>query len=243
MTGVGTTALGGPDGRGGPHAFVADLDRPVLDPDDRRHLERVLRVRVGDPLTVSDGRGWWRPCRLGDGLEPAGEPRREARREPALTIAFAPVKGDRPEWVVQKATELGVDRIVVLHAERSVVRWEGERAARHIARLQKVAREAAMQSRRCHLPEVEGVLELSDVAALHGVVRADLGGDAPSLDRATVVIGPEGGWTDAERALVPATVGLADHVLRAETAAVTASALYSILRAQRGHMTTHPHTG
>ena len=67
---------------------------------------------------------------------------------------FAPVKGDRPEWTVQKLTELGVDRIVPLRAARSVVRWDGERGAAAVERLRRVAREAAMQSRRCRLPEV-----------------------------------------------------------------------------------------
>ncbi len=72
------------------------------------------------------------------------------------TIAVAIPKHDRPEWLVQKPTELGVDRIVFLHAERSVVRWDGDRAERHLARLAAVAVEALMQSRRVWLPEIVG---------------------------------------------------------------------------------------
>lgn len=229
----GTTRLGGPDGRGGPHAFVADLDQPELSGEDHHHLERVLRLRRGEPLTVSDGEGRWRPCRFGDELEVVGEVREEFRVEPPLAVAFAPVKGDRPEWVVQKLTELGADRIVVLAADRSVVRWEGERAERHLDRLGKVAREAAMQCRRCHLPRIEGIATVTDVADEPGAVRAEAGGAPPSVEHRVVLVGPEGGWSDAERGRVPATVGLADHVLRAETAAVAAATLYAGLRAER----------
>ena len=66
---------------------------------------------------------------------------------PALTVAFAPVKGERPEWVVQKLTELGIDRIVPLVSERSVVRWSGARGKATVERLRRVAREAAAQCR------------------------------------------------------------------------------------------------
>ena len=239
----GTTALGGPDGRGGPHAFVADLGAPRLSELDRHHLERVLRLRAGDPLTVSDGMGGWRPCRYGPELEPVGERRIERRRLPELVVGFVPVKGDRPEWVVQKATELGVDRLIVLRSERAVVRWTADRAERHIERLNRVAREAAMQCRRCHLPVVEGVLDLGQVASRSGIVRAEPGGPPPSLDHTMVVVGPEGGWSPEEVDAIPATVGLADHVLRAETAVMAAVARYAALRAEGGDSTTGVHPG
>src|SRR5690606_16158319 len=129
---------------------------------------------------------------------------------PAITIAFAPVKGDRPEWVVQKLTELGVDTIVVLRTERSVVRWDGERADRQIERFRRIAVEAAMQCRRCHLPQVQGVVAVAEMALQSGVVRADMGGPAIGPHTSIVLIGPEGGWSDAERDLVPASVGLGD---------------------------------
>lgn len=233
MAPAGGTVAVGPDGRGGPHVFVDDLDEPVVTDHDRHHLERVLRLRRGDPLTVSDGTGRWRACRWGDEVEVVGEIAEVPASASSLGVGFVPVKGDRPEWVVQKCTELGVDRLVVLESERSVVRWDGERAARHLERLEKVAREAAMQSRRCRLPRIEGVVALSVLAAERGVVRADAGGRPPGPGDRLVVVGPEGGWTDAERELVPASVGLGDHVLRAETAAVTAAALYGAIRAGR----------
>lgn len=229
---MGRNALGGPDGSHGPHVFVSDLDRPVLTDGDRHHLERVLRLRPDDALTVSDGHGQWRPCRFGPELQMTGEIETERLLDPPLTIAFAPVKGDRPEWVVQKLTELGIDRIVLLETERSVVRWSGDRVARQVERMNKIAREAAMQCRRCHLPVIEAIATVEELATMPGAVRADRGGDTPSLDRPTIMIGPEGGWSRAERDLVPAAVGLADHVLRAETAAVAAAVRYGALRIQ-----------
>ena len=215
------------------HVFVEDVAAPALADEDRHHLERVLRLRDGETVTVADGVGGWRACRYrrGGSLEPVGDVEQRPAATPAVTVAFALTKGDRPETAVQKLTEVGVDRIVVFDAERSVARWEGERAERHLARLRKVAREAAMQSRRAHLPTVEGVLDFADVAAWPGATLADAGGAPPSLDRAVVLVGPEGGWSPAERAAGLPTTALGAHVLRAETAAIVAGALLVGLRA------------
>jgi 16S rRNA (uracil1498-N3)-methyltransferase len=213
------------------HAFVADLERPVLEPTDRHHLERVLRLAPGDVVTVSDGAGAWRACRFGAELDPVSEVVVEPAPEPVVTIAFALVKGERPEWIVQKLTELGVDVIVAFRADRSVVRWDAARADRHRARLQTVAREAAMQSRRTRLPHVAPVTHLAELARLPGACLAERDGGPPSLARSTVLVGPEGGWSADERGLGLPTVGLGPHVLRAETAAVAAGVLLTALRA------------
>ena len=106
------------------HAFVVDLDAPELDPDDRHHFARVLRLRRGDTITVSDGDGRWRLCRFGDPLEPSGPIEHEPPAAPRLTVAFAVVKGERTEWAVQKLVELGVDTVIPFVADRSVVRWD-----------------------------------------------------------------------------------------------------------------------
>jgi 16S rRNA (uracil1498-N3)-methyltransferase len=216
-----------------PHVFVADAAMPVLADEDRHHLERVLRVRVGEEVTVADGRGAWRVCRFlaGGALEPVAAVEERARLTPAITVAFAVTKGDKPEVVVQKLTELGVDRIVPFRAERSVARWEGERAERHLGRLRKVAREAAMQSRRAYLPDVDDIVEFASAAALPGAALADAGGAPPSLVSPVLLIGPEGGWTDAERSVGLPIVGLGSDVLRAETAAIAAATLLGALRA------------
>lgn len=215
----------------GPLVYVADLDAPQLDPEAAHHLARVLRLRVGDPLTVGDGAGRWRPARFGPdaAVEVMGSLEQAARPEPALTVAFALVKGDKPELVVQKLTELGIDRIVPFRADRSVVRWDPARATKAIARLRAVAASAAMQCHRPHLPLVEDVVDLGQLVAA-GAVLADRDGTPPSLDRPMVAVGPEGGWSDAERALDAPRVALGGHVLRAETAAITAGAVLTALR-------------
>lgn len=221
------------------HLFVADLQSPELDAADAHHLSRVLRLRPGEVVTVSDGAGRWRPCRFtrSAGLEPDGEVVVDAAPTPAVTVGFAIVKGDRPDWVVQKLTELGVDRIVPLMAARSVVRWDGERALRHVQRLRTVAREAAMQSRRVWLPEVADVCDLDAGGPLEGwapgaaaTALAHPGGTPPSLAQPTILVGPEGGWTPAEVGAAPVLVGLGPTVLRTETAALCAGVVLSVLR-------------
>lgn len=216
-------------GAGKAHAFVDDLDAPVLEPDDRHHLERVLRLGPGDLMTVADGEGAWRPCRFGADLQPSGEIIVEPPPTPPVTVAFTVVKGDRPEWTVQKLTELGVDVIVPMHTERSVVRWTGERGERHVARLRRVAREAAMQSRRSRLPVVEPVATFAEMVARPEARLAVPGGRAPAVGDATVLVGPEGGWTESELVGAPG-IGLGPMVLRAETAAVAAGVLLTSLR-------------
>jgi 16S rRNA (uracil1498-N3)-methyltransferase len=213
------------------HAFVSALDKPVLAPEDRHHLERVLRLRRGDLVTVSDGAGGWRPCMFGPVLSPSGPIEREPSPRPPITVAFGVLKGDRPELVVQKLTELGVDRVVPMTTARCVVQWEGERARRHTDRLRRVSREAAMQARRAWLPKVDEVRPFAEVAAWLGAVLAERDGEPVSLDRPVVLVGPEGGWAPEESAAELPKVALGPHVLRAETAAIVAGALLSARRA------------
>lgn len=220
-----------PAGREGPLVFVGSVQDPVLDPTDHHHLGRALRLRRGDPMVVADGAGRWRRARFGERVEPAGEVVTVTRPDPELTVGLTPTKGDRPEWAVQKLTELGVDRILVLRSDRSVVRWDGDRADHHLERLARVAREAAMQSRRLWLPEIVGPLPVADLLGRSGTVLADPGGRPPDREDHTVLCGPEGGWSEAERAAGGPALGLGPGILRAETAAVTAGALLVALRA------------
>lgn len=212
------------------HVFVTDLDDPVLSEGDRHHLERVLRLRSADVITVSDGAGRWRPCGLGAELRPLGPIEHDPRPEPEIGVAFALVKGDRPELVVQKLTELGVDRIVPFRSARSVVRWDEAKASRHHERLAAIARSAAMQSRRSYLPVVAALSDFGTVARIAGAALAERGAAPVSLARPFVLVGPEGGWADEERAAALPAVGLGPHVLRAETAALAAGALLAALR-------------
>ena len=230
--------------------FVADPAAPVLTQGDAHHLFDVLRLRPGEVVIAGDGCGAWSPCRVVPALgarsgaqgwrhldpasllAPDGPVAHQRKAAPEITVAFAPTKGDRPEWVTQKLTELGVDRIVPLRTSRSVVHWEGERGAKAVARLRRVAREAAAQCRRPRLPEVAGVGRLEDLARRNGAgfALAEAGGDPPTLDRPVLAVGPEGGWDPDELAAFGPGIGLGATVLRAETAAVVAGALLCGLR-------------
>jgi 16S rRNA (uracil1498-N3)-methyltransferase len=234
--------------------FVEDPAHPVLSSDDAHHLGRVLRLRAGEEVIVSDGAGHWARTRwtggsggprdggggdpltpLRDGVGPGGdgEVQFEAAPSPELTVAFAPTKGERPEWVVQKLTELGIDRVVPLVSERSVVRWSGARGQGAVERLRRVAREAAGQCRRVWLPEVSEVVSFDALGALGApgdVVLAQLSGDRLQASQRVVAVGPEGGWSADELGSGLPTVGFGLSVLRAETAAVTAAALMVSLR-------------
>ena len=213
-----------------------------------RHVLKVAEIRIrfvaAPAIIAADGLGRWartvwrgepdlEPLSAGTGVGGDGTVQFEPRAEPSLTVAFAPVKGERPEWVVQKLTELGIDRIVPLLSERSVVRWTGTRGKATVERLRRVAREASAQCRRVWLPEVSDTVSFADLGDLGGpgeVVLAQLSGDRPTVSQRVVAVGPEGGWSSGELASGLPTVGFGLSVLRAETAAVTAGALLASLR-------------
>ena len=123
-----------------------------------------------------------------------------------------------------------MDIVVLFAAARSVVRWDGDRAAHHLDRLRRIARQAAMQSRRTSLPDVEDLRSFAEVAARPGAAQAEPGGEPPSLERPLVLVGPEGGWGEEEAAAPLARVTLGPTILRAETAAVVAGGLLCSLR-------------
>ncbi len=224
--------------------FVDDPTAPAPTRDDARHLLDVLRLRPGEAVVACDGAGSWVPCRVSGASGTRGSPdpatvlvadgpvTTEERPEPVITVAFVPAKGDRPEWVVQKLTELGVDRIVPIQSRRSVVRWERDRADRAVERLRRVSREAAAQCRRAWLPEVTGVTTMEAMTGQTGPPPslAHPGGAPPSLSHPVIAIGPEGGWDDDELARSGGTVGLGPTVLRAETAALVAGTILCGLR-------------
>jgi 16S rRNA (uracil1498-N3)-methyltransferase len=234
------------------HLFVdsaaALTDVVDLGGEDGHHLARVLRLRVGETVTVADGSGGWRPYTVGAvgggpgggtvHLEASGGADREPVAAPRLAVAFALTKGDKPEFVVQKLTELGVDRILPVVSERSIARPEGAKLAALGERWRKIAREAGRQCRRAMLPTVEPLAALATLAGHPGLVIAERGaGPADSLGcppggEILVVVGPEGGLAPTEvEALRPwVRLGLGPHVLRAETAAIAAAAVLTAPR-------------
>ena len=215
------------------HVFVDAINAPVLDEVDAHHLLRVLRVKPSDAVTVSDGKGKWCSAVLNAdaSINATSEVFTTVAPSWHLTVAFSLVKGDRPEWTVQKLTEIGIDEIVVLAPTvRSVVRWDHDRSNKNIERLRRVAREAAMQSRRTWLPNVHGVTELSTIANLF---IADPSGVCLDASHRAIAVGPEGGFAPQETEDCDGLVSLGDTVLRAETAAVSAAVLMSDYRRKR----------
>jgi 16S rRNA (uracil1498-N3)-methyltransferase len=214
--------------RAATHVIVDDVTVPVLADDDRHHLVRVLRLRDGETVSVTDGRGSWRLCAWSSGeLRPTTDIVREPDRAP-LGVAFALCKSDKPETIVQKLTELGVDLIVPFVSTRSVVKWDDDKADRNLDRWRKVAREAVMQSRQVFVPRIEPlVASVADLVARHGggLAVAEPEGGPIGAGVSVIAVGPEGGFTDEEIACFGSTVGLPGGVLRAETAAVVAGTL------------------
>ena len=217
--------------------FVDDMDELVLSSQDAHHLDHVLRLAPGEVVIACNGAGTWRTCRYDRGrsrlLEPDGPLVNEPPAPRKVVVGFVPVKGERPEWVVQKLTELGVDRICLLRSARSVVRWERVRHDSAIERLKKISRQAAAQSRRAWLPELHGVVSLADLReslAPEPLALAEPGADPPGEDLGAVAIGPEGGWDPSEVEGAGRLVGLGQGILRAETAAVAAGFLLCALR-------------
>lgn len=218
---------------------------------EAHHAAVVRRVRVGEAVSLGDGRGTWCEGSV-EAAAPAEVVIRLATRAhhplptPSLALVQALAKGDRDELAVQAATELGVDEIVPWQAARSVSRWDAAKSAKGVARWQSIVREAAKQAHRPWVPSVAAVHTTREVAtregltlvldptasvALSRVPLPDLSAGAPDAARVTVVVGPEGGIaTEEVDALVQAgatPVRLGETVLRTSTAGPAALAVIS----------------
>jgi 16S rRNA (uracil1498-N3)-methyltransferase len=220
-------------------------DRAELTGDDARHLARVLRAEVGQQYELSDNQRAFLAeiAQIGSQrvtfriVEPiAPEP-----PSPEITIFAALIKFDRFEWLVEKATELGVARIVPVDADRTE---EGlaRAAAKRVDRWRKIARESSQQARRIRIPEIAAPATfdaaVSDSTPARFFLEEQPGADPllralPAVrtpaDTIAILTGPEGGWTDRERALAVRSgwkpVSLGRQILRAETAAIAALAI------------------
>lgn len=222
------------------HVFVDDITTPVLHSEDVAHLSKSLRLRDGETVSVSDGRGSWRLCtwRNSDALELLSDVDTFQRPHSQISVAVSPVKGDRTDIAVEKMTEIGVDEIIVLAPlRRSVVRWDERKFAQNIERLSRIARGAAMQSRRVFLPQVIGPMLLKEVLSRAHVAVADPAGVADVGSALTIVIGPEGGFDPDEIPADARRVSLGESILRAETAAIVATTLMVAHRTRRSDHT------
>lgn len=214
--------------------------RATLSGDEARHLARVLRAKAGDSVSLFDGSGREWPARVVaigrsdvdlETSEPIETPPHRGLR---LTLAVALPKGERQKWLVEKLTELGVDRLVPLVTERGVA----EATPSAIERLSRGVIEACKQCGRNQLMEIGEPTTVADAAARKPAATIGLLGDPTGhpldvgaigrADDVFALIGPEGGFTDAEREAARSAgfqpVTLAPHVLRVETAAIAFAA-------------------
>ena len=202
---------------------VDDLNAPELDADEEHHLRKVLRVREGEEIVVTNGRGSWALCEFTErGLLRVTDVNLDPPT-PETTLYLTPIKGERAEWAVAKATEVGVSRIVPLLAQRMTVKFKGEVREKILSRWRRVAAEASGQCRRTYDVAIDEPVRVGDVPESAAV--ADLGATGDWRGVRSVAIGPEGGWAPNEWDERRRRVGLGPTVLRAETAGVVAATL------------------
>ncbi|MBC9785038.1 16S rRNA (uracil(1498)-N(3))-methyltransferase [Heliobacterium chlorum] len=240
------------------HRFIFDPaqkfgDQAWLDGEESNHLTRVLRLKTGDEAILFDGQGNEYTARVAEitkdkvlmtGLQSTGETR-ESPLQVCLVQAVA--KGEKMDWIVQKATELGVNRILPVLTERTIVKLDRGKAIERRDRWQKIAREATKQCRRTIIPEVIVPISWRELLTqwdrsqpllipweqLRGIdLKTALRRLKPSASQGTgflgLVIGPEGGLTEEEvkaaEEIGALPVSLGPRILRTETAGLAALA-------------------
>ena len=221
-------------------AALAEGVRVALDPAQANYLGNVMRLGEGAEVLLFDGSsGEW----LGSIAE-AGKKRmvltvkrrtREAETIPDVWLAFAPVKRTQTDWLVEKATELGVAKLIPVMTQRTIA----ERVK--LERLEAIAIEAAEQCGRTRLPQIVPPVPLAELLKEDGrtlYFADEAGGEAVVTafkpGAATIFTGPEGGFTDEERAKIRAaghavSISLGPRILRAETAALASLTAYMAL--------------
>jgi 16S rRNA (uracil1498-N3)-methyltransferase len=235
-----------------PEAFESGLQSVSLEAEEARHLREVLRLKPGDHVYVFDGAGREFQCSVESARRDLAQLSVLAEVSPArpesplqLTLAVALLKSDKFDLVVQKATELGVARVVPVMTKLADIRLRDESdAEKRVTRWRRIALEAAKQSGRAVVPEIVAPISFAELVS--GGISAEESGvmfterEGASLESITqgavddirsitALVGSEGGWTDAELAEAKAAgwqlVTLGGRTLRAETAAITVTAL------------------
>ncbi|MET7679859.1 16S rRNA (uracil(1498)-N(3))-methyltransferase [Streptomyces sp. NPDC005423] len=222
----------------------------VLDGPEGRHAVSVRRMRAGEDVVLTDGRGRWTEgvVKAAEGRDRlvvtgVGDCTDEPPEQPRVTVVQALPKGDRGELAVETMTETGVDAIVPWAASRCVTQWKGDRGQKALAKWRATAREAGKQSRRVRFPEVADAATTRQVAAL--LARADFAAvlhsdfehgsdplataELPAEGEIVLVVGPEGGVSPEELAVFKEAGArpyvLGRTVLRTSTAGTAATAL------------------
>ena len=221
------------------------------------HIKDSLRIAIGETLWFGDGHGTRYHAKITDVskravtghiLKTVQEP---PRRTPRLILGQSLLKGEKMDWVIQKATELGVDELIPIESRHSVVQLKADRVDHQLARWQRIALEAAQQSEQWHVPTIvpprslavlltglaTGTITLMLAERREGksLQKVDLPEDV--TNSVLILIGPEGGWSKEEVQIAEQTgvepIALGQHILRAETAAIAA---ISILQSRLGKL-------
>ncbi|AMC93390.1 16S rRNA methyltransferase [Erysipelothrix larvae] len=225
--------------------FIDDIDNPSLSDDQHHQIKNVLRMKQNDTVRLVDAKGNGVLARFNtnaldsfDILEPLTFYKKKYR----IRIVASLIRSERLEWMIQKACECGVDEIILYRSDRGVVRDFGKREARKLERLQLIAKEASEQSYRQFPVSVSGIIESKDLKST--LSDFNLYGDTSdhphllsvlnkSQGSITVFIGPEGGFSDKERALFDSlniqAVSFGPYIYRAETAPLAVATLISTL--------------
>jgi 16S rRNA (uracil1498-N3)-methyltransferase len=218
-----------------------------LGPEESRHLQKVLRKKEGDTFHITNGKGWLFEARL-EKISPKSirsmvlSSEKRHRKMHSLHMAVAPTKSnDRFEWFLEKATEIGIDEITPIICKRS------ERRTLKMERLQKVIQEAMKQSLRTYLPVLHSPVSLEEflqaphpglrfIAHCHEEEKMELKRRIAPDKRITVLVGPEGDFTEEEvdmaydKGFLPVSLG--ESRLRTETAAIYACTAVAVFNSR-----------
>ncbi len=229
----------------------------VLPPDQSHYLRHVLRLRSGDRVEIFDGEGAGysgtvRVCGAEVLVEALSPQSVTDDPQPALILAQALIKAERFEWILQKGTELGVDRFIPVESRFCNVRISKNRIDGRMERWNRIVRDAARQSCRLTVPGISSLMTLPQVLSLdepsgykglflHECTAGRWDGCVPDAPGFVLCVGPEGGW-DSSEAEAAASAGfmminLGWRVLRAETAALAAITLVRFRTAGCGFRT------
>lgn len=220
--------------------------RFFIDDEDYHHIVKVMRMQTGEEIVCVDPQGNQAVCRLAEitdervGADVVQWIEGNSELPITVTIASGLPKGDKLEWIIQKGTELGAGRFIPFSAVRSVVKWDEKKAEKKLERWQKIAKEAAEQSHRVRVPEIESPMNFKELLAESSKFKYKIAAfEEESRNGETsvfsstlkqmkygesllLVFGPEGGLADQEVQALKGNgfllCGLGPRILRTETA-------------------------
>ncbi len=231
------------------HFFSEDLDNPLISENDLNHLVRSLRAREGETITISDGNGSWAQFTIkvnlrdarqayeaferGELIERTSSIYRQAPSDEGqiVGVGFSPNSSNLARDIVKQLTEVGVDLIIPILCDHTVLKASTVRNGEFREKLVRVMLAACQQSRRVRLATVLDAMTVDEVIKCYPdkcqMADYQLGSipNSAAEQGSIILVGPEGGWSDRERTLGIPRIGLGPNVLRTETAALIAGSI------------------